>query len=129
MTDARHVAARVVIAAIAVVVMGGLGGCAQPAATVAVATHSHDFRPDTLAIPAEQSVKVVYRNVEAGTEHNIAVYERAGGELIARSENVVGPVGVTEFVLPPMAAGTYFIVCDIHPFMTARLEVRAHDRG
>jgi plastocyanin len=125
MTDARRVAARAVIVAIALVVIGAVAGCAQPAVTIEVATHAHDFQPDTLTMPAEQSVKVVYRNEEEGAEHNIAVYTRPGGELIAGSDNIVGPHGVTELVLPPLAAGTYFVVCDIHPFMTARLEVRA----
>jgi plastocyanin len=121
MTDARRLAARAALAAIAVAVVGGAGGCAGPAVTVDVATHAHDFQPDALVMPAEQSVKVVYRNQEEWTEHNIAVYKRQGGELIARSDNIVGPDGVTEHVLPPLAPGTYFVQCDIHPFMTAVL--------
>jgi plastocyanin len=127
MTGARRVAARAVIAAIAVVVIGALGGCALSAATIAVATRAHDFQPDTLVVPAEQSVKVVYRNEEQDAEHNIAVYARQGGELIAGSDNIVGPDGVTELVLPPLAPGTYLVQCDIHPFMTAALNTSLPD--
>lgn len=117
---------RAVVAGIMVAVVG-LGGCAGPAATIEVATAAHDFQPETLVAPAGQSAKVVYRNQEEGAEHNIAVYTRQGGELLARSDNIVGPDGVTELVLPPLAAGTYFVQCDIHLFMTAALMVRAPD--
>lgn len=92
--------------------------------TVEVATRNHDFAPRTLVVPAGVSVRVVYRNQEDGTEHNIAFYTRPGGNLIVHSENIVGPNGVSEVVLPPLGAGTYFLQCDIHPFMTAMLVVR-----
>ena len=121
MTDARRVAPRLVIAGIVIVVIGAVGGCAQPAVTVEVATHAHDFQPEVLVVSAGQAAKVTYRNQEEVAEHNIAVYTRQGGELIARSDNIVGPDGVIELVLPPLAHGTYFVQCDIHPFMTAAL--------
>jgi plastocyanin len=124
MTNARRVVARAALAGIAVVVMGGAGGCAQPATTIDVATQEHDFQPEVLLVPTGQAAKVIYRNQEEGTEHNFAIYGRQGGELIARSDTIVGPDGVTELVLPPLAPGTYFVQCDIHPFMTAALTAR-----
>jgi plastocyanin len=124
MTDARRIAAHAVIAGVAVVVIGALGGCARPAMTIAVATQEHDFQPDVLVVSAGQAAKVIYGNEEEGAEHNLAVYSRQGGELIARSDNIVGPDGVTELALPPLAPGTYFVQCDIHPFMTAALIAR-----
>jgi plastocyanin len=81
----------------------------------------HDFQPDVLLVSAGQAANVIYRNQEEGTEHNFAIYGRKGGELIARSDNIVGPHAVSELVLPPLAPGTYFVQCDIHPFMTAAL--------
>jgi plastocyanin len=127
MTDARLLAAPAALAGIAVVVIGAVGGCARPAMTIDVRTHEHDFQPDVLLVSAGQATKVIYRNQEDGAEHNVAVYRRQGGELIARSDNIVGPDGVTELVLSPPAPGTYFVQCDIHPFMTAALTASIPD--
>ena len=69
----------------------------------------------------------VMRDPVSGSPKSSLKTKRQGDELLARSDNIVGPDGVTELVLPPLAAGTYFVQCDIHPFMTAALMARAPD--
>jgi hypothetical protein len=105
----RAIASRVLTTGITVALVAGLAGCTQPTVTIEVVTHAHDYQPVRLVASAGQSAKVTYRNQEEWAEHNIAVYAAQGGELIARSENIVGPDGVTELNLQPLVSGTYFV--------------------
>jgi plastocyanin len=103
-----------------------LTACAPPAVTVEVrspASPSHTFPPSTIHAPAWQAFRLVYRNDDPGAEHDIAIYDREGGKQIAVSQKIVGPGTSTELVVPALAPGTYFVQCDIHPFMTAALIV------
>jgi plastocyanin len=81
-------------------------------------------RPTTLVVPAGEAIKLVDTNDESGAEHNIAVYTHEGGRLLAGSESIVGPDVVTELILPPLDPGSYYVRCDIHPFMDGTLIAR-----
>jgi plastocyanin len=118
-------------AAMRMVAIGGLAlvaaGCAAPSRVVNVvspASPSHTFTPSTITAPPGEPFRIIYRNDDSGAEHNIAIYDHEGGREIVASTNIVGPNAATELIAPALSPGTYFVQCDIHPFMTATLLVR-----
>lgn len=98
-----------------------LAACAPPSLRVSVYSDTHAFSPDTITVPAGERFILEYTNDEPGSQHNIAIYTEEGGEPIAVSNDIVGPDAVTEVEVRELEPGTYYVQCDIHPFMNGTL--------
>lgn len=70
----------------------------------------------TLTGVAGQVLTLTYNNEDAGTAHNIHFFQGADatGTSVGSTDIAVGPVTQT-LKLGPLAAGTYYYQCDVHP--------------
>jgi plastocyanin len=75
-----------------------------------------------LTAPAGERFAVRFAN-NSSVSHNVSIYRR-NGEPLFTGEVFTGP-RVTEYVIPPLSAGRYQFVCDVHPEqMTGTLVAR-----
>ncbi len=81
------------------------------------------FDKKTIELPAGQATKITFVNKDAGTKHNIGIYQDSGyTNEIFRGPDVIGP-NSQQFSFPGLAAGTYYFKCDYHPTMTGTVTV------
>jgi plastocyanin len=81
------------------------------------------FDPTCLVADAGKPFTVNFDNEDAGTPHNIDIFDEQGGTSLASTPVQNGP---TKETLPVNAldAGSYFFQCDVHPQqMTGTLAV------
>ncbi len=79
------------------------------------------YAPLEVRLPADTPLRVLLDNRDAGTPHDVAV-RAADGTTLATSP-VINGIATTEVRFGPLAAGTYRLVCTIHPAMAAVLVV------
>jgi plastocyanin len=118
------------IAALAIAAAACSGGTAAPPSDGPVASPSGDevvivakdlkFTTTSLTIKANEQTPIILDNQEAAP-HNIAVKD-ASGEIIFKTEIVSSKK--TASILPPMAAGSYPFLCEVHPDMVGTIEVQ-----
>ena len=83
------------------------GGAARAAAPVTVELKDHRFTPQTLTVPAGETVRIVLVNHDAATE------EFDSREL--NVEELVTPQGQASFTIGPLKPGTYAFMGEFHP--------------
>jgi plastocyanin len=98
---------------------GGGGGVTVTAKNIA-------FSPKEVAAPPGGQITIHFDNRDAGTPHNIEVFDGADATApsLCKGELVTGPAKADyTFEAPP--PGTYFFHCDVHPTqMTGTLIVK-----
>ena len=77
------------------------------------------FDTKCLAAPANQAFTIDFDNQDVGVPHNVAVYTDQNatkllGGATSASDTITGPA-TTAYQIKPLAAGTYFFRCDVHP--------------
>jgi plastocyanin len=78
------------------------------------------FSTSTLAAPAHKPFQIAFDNQESAP-HNVAIYRDISvTEVVFGSDPFSGPAVVT-YDVPPLAPGTYFFRCDVHPDMSGEL--------
>jgi Cupredoxin-like domain len=65
-----------------------------------------------LAAPADERFALRFAN-DSSVAHNVSIYRR-NGEPLFTGEVITGP-RIVEYMIPPLAAGRYQFVCDVHP--------------
>jgi plastocyanin len=81
------------------------------------------FSTSTLSAPANEPFQIAFDNQESAP-HNVAIYrDSSATERVFGSDPFSGPAVVT-YDVPPLAPGTYFFRCDLHPDMSGELTVR-----
>jgi plastocyanin len=101
----------------------------EEAVTVAIAAPTgasvNGFDTSELSFPADTPVALAFDNQEGGILHNvvIAAGEDATGDTLFDGQLITGPSAIT-YEIDPLAAGTYFFYCKVHPTtMTGTLTV------
>ena len=96
---------------------GGGGGTADPSTVVA---SNLAFDTGTISLPAGAGSTLTFDNRDAGVPHNIAILQ--GEANVFRGEVITGP-DTTDYTIPPLEAGEYRFLCDVHPTMTGTVTV------
>lgn len=114
----------------AVLLAGLVAGCAigqaptgqgsgSPAATTVVVAQDIAFDPAIVEVPSGEVVGIVLDNRDPGILHNIALVSTTG-TVVFRGETFAG-LATRTYLLAPLDAGDYRLLCDVHPTMTALL--------
>ena len=110
---------------IALAVVGGAeeeaGGGEKP--VVALAAANIAFEPTSLTVPAGQAFTLRFNNKDAGTQHNVEIFEKkdfSGTPLFAG--DLVTGVRSVNYAVAPLGAGPYFFRCIVHPTMTGQMQ-------
>jgi len=88
-----------------------------PPGAIVLTAESQRFSTSELIVPADQRFPLVLVNKD-GEPHNIAIRTKQGfdGDVIFRHD----PITASTIVLDvgPIAPGTYYFICEVHPAMT-----------
>jgi plastocyanin len=80
------------------------------------------FSTSTLSAPAGKPFQIAFDNQD-GAPHNVAIYrDSSASEKVFGSDPFSGPDAV-RYDVPPLAPGSYFFRCDVHPAMSGQLTV------
>jgi len=77
---------------------------------------SEGFAQTELSVPAGGPIELAFDNQEQGVQHNVSVWEAEdfSGSGLFIGDVITGPSSIT-YSIQPLAAGTYYFRCDIHP--------------
>lgn len=100
------------------------GGEEGPTVTIALAAEGIAFTTDALSAPADEAFAIEFDNRDAAVQHNVEIFDNEAftGEPLFAGEIVTGPEKVT-YDVSPLAAGTYWFNCVVHPTMVGEIEV------
>ena len=92
-------------------------------ATVELVAANIAFEPTTLSAPADTPFTIEFDNRDSA-QHNVEVFDNPerSGTPVFEGEIITGPATVA-YRVDPLAEGTYFFLCVVHPQMTGEIEV------
>ena len=91
----------------------------SPAAIVAVVARNIAFDPVTVRVPSGRVVGITLDNRDPGILHNITLVSSTG-QVAFRGETFAG-IEARTYLVAPLEAGEFQLLCDVHPTMTALL--------
>jgi len=104
---------------------GSSGRAAEPSIdpdALSISAKDLVFSTSTLSAPADEPFQIAFDNQESAP-HNVAIYrDSSATEKVFGSDPFSGPA-VVMYDVPPLAPGTYFFRCDLHPDMSGQLTV------
>jgi plastocyanin len=95
---------------------------ASTGTTLHIGAQNIQFDTDHLTAPAGQGWVLEFANNDPGVPHNVEILDATGASVF-KGTIVTGPTKVS-YQVPPLAAGTYRFLCDVHPTMTGTLTVQ-----
>jgi plastocyanin len=89
-----------------------------------ISAQNIQFDTKTIDLTADQPSTLRFDNKDAGTQHNIAIYQDDSlKKLLFKGDFVTGPATV-DYQVPSLPAGTYYFHCDVHPIMNGSVVVK-----
>jgi cytochrome c oxidase subunit 2 len=89
-----------------------------------IAAQNIKFDTACMQTAANQPFKIDFDNKDAGTPHNVAIYDNSSlAQNLFRGAIVTGVTQVT-YSVHPLPAGTYYFHCDVHPGMNGTFKVQ-----
>jgi cytochrome c oxidase subunit 2 len=89
-----------------------------------IAAQNIKFDTDCMQTTAGQPFKIDFDNKDAGTQHNVAIYDNSSlAQNLFRGALVTGVTQVT-YNVSPLPAGAYYFHCDVHPGMNGTFKVQ-----
>jgi plastocyanin len=105
--------------------VGSSGRTGEPSIdpdALTIAAKDLAFSTSRLSAPADKPFQIAFDNQESAP-HNVAIYrDSAATQKVFVSDPFSGP-GVVRYDVPPLAPGSYFFRCDVHPGMAGQLTV------
>ena len=89
--------------------------------TLALAARDFTYAPAALRAPAATGFRIVLSNDDAGIPHNVAIRNAGGAQVFSGA--IISGVAKTTYSVPALPAGSYTLVCIVHPTMTGSLTV------
>ena len=115
----------IAVVALAACSSGSGGRAAAPSIdpdALTIAANDLAFSTSTLSAPADEPFQIALDNQESAP-HNVAIYrDDSATEKVFGSDPFSGPA-VATYDVPPLAPGSYFFRCDMHPDMSGELTV------
>ena len=98
-------------------------------ATVELVAANIAFEPTTLSAPADTPFTIEFDNRD-GAQHNVQIYDNPdfSGTPLFEGEIITGPATVA-YQVDPLAEGTYYFLCVVHPQMTGEIEAVPGEPG
>src|SRR5918996_3802251 len=92
-------------------------------ATVQLAAQNIAFEPTKLSVPADAPFTIEFDNRDGGQQHNVEIFDNPerSGTPVFEGDIITGPATV-EYPVDPLAEGTYYFLCVVHPQMTGEIE-------
>jgi plastocyanin len=89
---------------------------APPAATLQLAAKGLAFSTKSLSAPADKPFAIAFQNEDASIQHDVQIFDNQSysGSPLFDGAVITGPAKVT-YMVKPLAKGTYFFRCVIHP--------------
>jgi plastocyanin len=85
-----------------------------------------EFDTDVIQLPPDTAASITLENQDAGVEHNIAIYEDDSAAVVLfEGERFPGIATETYEGIGPLAPGTYYFHCQVHPTMEGTVQVGA----
>jgi plastocyanin len=100
------------------------GGQTPTANPVISAVSIASFEQKEVVVAANVPLKLEFDNKQAGVPHNVGIYDTpARATEIFKGELITGPAKIV-YDVPPLAPGSYYFQCDIHPNMNGTLAAK-----
>jgi plastocyanin len=108
---------------------GGPGPGPGPSQGVTVVAEGLQFDTSEIDLPANVPTAITFTNNDAGTQHDIAIFEDDSLAKVLFQGDLVTGVATATYDVPALPEGTYFFHCDVHPTMSGAVVVRAAPGG
>ena len=103
------------------------GGGGTPAggggATLTVIAQNLQFDTSTIDLPGNAASSIQFENKDPGVQHNIAIFTDSSLSTRLFTGSLVAGPGAADYKIPPLAPGTYYFHCDVHPTMNGKVSV------
>lgn len=106
------------------------GGGGGSIATVQLVAKNIQFVQTKLVVPSGKPFEISFRNDDAGTQHNVQIFDnkqRTGTALF--SGPLVTGVATATYDVGALDAGTYYFHCEVHPTMIGTIEAKPEAGG
>jgi plastocyanin len=105
------------------------GGGGTPGGGLSISAASLAFSTDSLTTAADTATTLAFDNQEPGVPHNVAIFkDEEFSDNVFTGELITGPAA-KDYPIPPLAPGTYYFRCDVHPTMKGTLEATGGGAG
>jgi plastocyanin len=81
------------------------------------------FNTKEIDLVAGQPTKLLFENKDAGTPHNIAIYDDSSKSVTLFQGEQFPGVDTRTYDIPAIDEGTYYFQCDVHPVMNGSVVV------
>jgi cytochrome c oxidase subunit 2 len=99
------------------------GASGAPAGTTLQLTAQNiAYKEQTLETAANAPFTIAFTNDDNGVPHNVDIQDSSGASKF--KGQIFAGTATQNYAVPPLPAGTYKFVCDVHPNMTGTLTVK-----
>ncbi len=88
------------------------------------ATSAVSFETSTLIVPAERPFELIFNNNQEGVPHNVEIADSAARTTVYLDGAEVTGVESITYNVEPLAEGSYYFLCAIHPNMNGTVEAK-----
>jgi plastocyanin len=105
-------------------------GGGGPTTTVQLVAKGIQFQQTELSVPSDHPFAIAFDNQDADTQHDVQIFDNKdfSGNPLFDGKIITGVSKIT-YDVDPLAAGTYYFHCVVHPTMTGTIEAKQGPPG